>query len=172
MPSYAPGTIFRIYSADKSKHYTAVLLKNGKVLETKNPDVTHVDKAIAQTQAQAQTQVKKTFDTLDEWLLNHDATEDTVHIDKSKGSGVVIGSDTHGFNYPPENTQSFNWIQWCYSIVLEAAPHLLQSDKFRSEYNGMVDLCYKHQHELRHWGNFNANVQRYNTHILNGFQPR
>jgi hypothetical protein len=36
-----PGTLFRIYKKDSTAHYTAVLLKDGSVLEVKNPDTSN-----------------------------------------------------------------------------------------------------------------------------------
>lgn len=143
--TYAPGTLFRIYSTAESlsisfptissKHYTAVLLKDGKILELKNPD----------------TCKKETFPSLTMWRASHGATEDDVKVDSSKGSGIVIGSNTNGFNYPTENFSSYTWVRWLYLMVGEAAPQLLKSEEFKTLYNQMVELCNKHKQELRHW---------------------
>ncbi len=145
MSSYNPGTMFRIYSADNSKHYTAVLLKDGQVLEVKNPD----------------TGKKETFPSLTMWRASHSATEEDVKVDASKSSGVVIGSDTSGFNYPTEKYSAYKWIQWCYSIVKEAAPQLLKSEEFKATYNKMVELCTKYKQELSDWRRYNTGVDRY-----------
>jgi hypothetical protein len=152
MYSYNPGTMFRIYAADNSKHYTAVLLKDGQVLEVKNPD----------------TGKKETFPSLTMWRASHSATEEDVKVDASKSSGIVIGSDTSGFNYPTEKYSAYRWIQWCYSIVKEAAPQLLNSEEFKTAYNKMVELCTKHKQELSEWRNYNTGMNRYhpiNIHI-------
>lgn len=149
--SYTPGTLFRAHVADKSKHYTALLLKNGAVLELKNPD----------------TGVKSTFDSFDHWRASH--PDCTLEIDASKSSGIVDGSDTHGFNYPAEKHKAYYFIQWVYSIVVELAPHLLTSEELRSAYNSMVDLCNKHKSELCHWyGDFKG-MDRYSVMISNKY---
>ena len=144
--TYAPGTLFRIFTADNSKHYTALLLKDGQVLELKNPD----------------TSKKETFPSLIMWRASHGATEDDVKVDASKGSGVVIGSDTNGFNYPATFSRVYRWVQWCYSIVKEAAPQLLKSEEFKLAYNNMVELCSKHIGELTIWCNYSPGINRYN----------
>lgn len=143
--SYAPGTLFRLYSSDKSKHYTAVLLKDGKVLEVKNPD----------------TGNRETFPGLSMWRASHGAAEDEVQIDSSKGVGIVIDSETKGFNYPNEKHSAYKWVQWCYSIVKEASPQLLKSEEFKLAYNNMVELCTKHKQELTDWRCYSAGVSRY-----------
>jgi hypothetical protein len=130
--SYNPGTMFRAYpNTDKSKHYTAVLLKNGKVLEVKNPD----------------NGAKTTYDSLELWQAEH--PDCTFETDTSRSSGVVIGSDTNGFNYPNEKNHANGWVRWCYSMVKEAAPQLLSSEELRLAYNKMVEVCDKHKEELR-----------------------
>jgi hypothetical protein len=130
MTSYAPGTLFRLYTNDetqsisfptKPKHYTAVLLKDGKVLEVKNPD----------------TGLKNTFDSLEVWQSSR--PDCTLKADESKSSGVLIGYDTSSFNYPTEKHSAYKWVQWCYSIVKEAAPQLLNSEEFKLAYNNMVE---------------------------------
>ena len=145
MSSYNPGTMFRIYSADNSKHYTAVLLKDGQVLEVKNPD----------------TGKKETFPSLTMWRASHSAAEEDVKVDASKSSGVVIGSDTNGFNYPTEKHNAYKWIQWCYSIVKKAAPQLLKSEEFKAAYNNMVEVCTKYKQELTDWRNYGSGINRY-----------
>jgi hypothetical protein len=148
--SYAPGTTFRIYTADNSKHYTAVLLKDGQVLEVKNPD----------------TGTKTTFPSLTMWCASHAATEEDVKVDASKGSGIVIGTDTNGFNYPNGNHSAFNWIKWCYSIVKEIAPQLLDSSEFKIAYNNMVEIITKHKQELYDYNNYNSGDRRYSLYNI------
>lgn len=130
---FAPGTLFRARLSDDSKHYTAVLLKNGKVLEVKNPD----------------TGVKSTFDSVELWQASH--PDCLLEFDSSKASGTVISSDTNGFNYPTEKHPAYFFVRWLYSIVGEAAPQLLNSEGFMSLYNEMVELCNKHKNELYHY---------------------
>lgn len=148
--TYTPGTLFRIYSADNSKHYTAVLLKDGKVLEVKNPD----------------TGKKETFPSLTMWRASHGATEDDVKVDSSKGSGIVVGTDTNGFNYPNDWHSAYSWVKWLYLMVGEAAPQLLKSEEFKTLYNQMVELCNKHKQELRHWDYSFRGKTRYDIYNL------
>jgi hypothetical protein len=142
--SYLPGTIFRYFTADNSKHYTALLLKNGKVLELKNPD----------------TGVKLTFDSFEQWQNSH--PECNLVVDDSKGLGVIINTENSGFNYPTENHNAYLFVKWLYSIIAEAAPQFLKSEKFRNLYNQMVDLCNKHKEELHHWKIDFTGVNKYN----------
>jgi hypothetical protein len=128
--SYNPGTLFRAYNADKSKHYTAVLLKDGKVLEVKNPD----------------TNTKTTYDSFELWKVEH--PDCSIDVDATKSNGVVIGLEYNGFNYPTEKHDAYIWVQWCYEMVKEAEPSLLNSEEFKVAYNKMVDVCTKHKDEL------------------------
>jgi hypothetical protein len=95
------------------------------------------------------------------WRASHGAAEDEVQVDSSKGIGVVTGSDTNGFNYPTEKHYAYKWVQWCYSIVKEAAPQLLNSEEFKTAYNKIVELCTKHKQELSDWRRYNSGVDRY-----------
>lgn len=152
--SYAPGTLFRISTPDKSNHFTAVLLKDGKVLEVKNP---HTGK-------------KEIFPSLTMWRASHGASEEEVQVDASKGSGVVISSIADGFNYPTENISAYNWIRWCYSIVKEAAPQLLEVEEFKLAYNKMVEVCTKYKQELDDYRNYITGSNHYtstNIQIIN-----
>jgi hypothetical protein len=40
---------------------------------------------------------------------------------------------------------------WCYAVVRELAPYLLNSDEFRTAFNTMVDICTKHRTQLTHF---------------------
>lgn len=140
---FSPGTLFRARLSDNSKHYTAVLLKNGKVLEVKNPD----------------TGLKSTFDSIELWQDSH--RDCLLEFDASKAVGVVIDSSTNGFNYPTEKHPAYFFVQWLYSIVGEAAPQLLNSEGFMSLYNEMVELCNKHKNELYHYPWEFTGINRY-----------
>jgi len=151
MSSYNPGTIFRSYptvesenTTVESKHYTAVLLKNGNVLEVKNPD----------------SRDKTTFDSLEAWLAAR--PNGALKIDASKSFGIVIGSDTDGFNYPTDRDCAYYWVRWCYSIVKEAAPQLLKSEEFKIAYNNMVLVCAKYKYILKDYEfKYNGKFGRY-----------
>lgn len=133
--SFAPGTLFRIYK-ENNIHFTAVLLKNGKLLEVKNP-----------------TNGFKTtpYESLSDWCQHHNTTQEDVKIDGSKASGTVVIQDdaiASGFNYPTEKHPAFTWVRYLYSLVKELAPQLLESEDFKILYNLMVEVCTKHKDEL------------------------
>lgn len=133
--TYSPGTLFRIFADNGSKHFTAVLLKDGQVLEVKNPDT--------------KTRVK--FPSVTMWRASHGASEDELKVDRTKSSGIITGSDTHGFDYPNKWQPSYSWVSWLYMMIGEAAPQLFKSEELKTLYNEMVALCKKHEQELRHW---------------------
>ena len=141
--TYIPGTIFRAYTADNSKHYSAVLLKDGRVFEIKNPD----------------TRERVTYDSFDSWFAEH--PDCTLKVDISKSSGCIIPSDTNGVNYPTEKHTAFRWVQWLYSIVGEFASSLLTSEDFKTAYNHMVEVATKHKQELDHYDYLFVGYRRY-----------
>lgn len=145
---FAPGTLFRARLSDDSKHYTAILLKNGKVLEVKNPD----------------TGVKSTFDSVELWQASH--PDCMLEFDASKSSGYIISSDTFGFNYPTEKDSAYIWLRWLYSMIGEAAPQLLLSEELKTLYNQMVELSTKHSQELNHWAHCYTGKYRYDSKNL------
>lgn len=130
---YAPGTLFRICS--NINRYTAVLLKDGQLLEVKNTYAIR----------------KETFPSVTSWCTTRGVAENEVKIDTSKGSGIVVGSNTHGFNYPTGYYSAYYWIKWLYSMIAEAAPQLFQSEELKLAYNEMVELCTKYKQDLWHW---------------------
>jgi len=137
MSNYTPGTLFRLCEANTSKHYTAVLLKDGTILEVKNPH----------------TNSKTTYDSLDCWLAEYPGLE--LKIDASKSSGIVNEGNTNGFNYPMNTHMAFYFCQQLYVIINELAPQLLDSEELRLAYNNMVEVCYRHSDELYDWkGNY------------------
>jgi hypothetical protein len=108
------GTIIRLFSGSE-KHYTGILLKDGRVLEVKNPD----------------TGIKTMHDSVEVW-------KQTRHYDRESYDNTPI-SNTNGFHYPRENKDAYKWVQWCYSIVCEAAPQLLENEMLKIKYNKLVD---------------------------------
>jgi hypothetical protein len=159
--NYSANTLFRLKAQDNSKHYTAILLKNGKIYEVKNSD-THTRGT--------------TYNSLEDWKNSKEPSL-TLSVDTSKSRPTFTIPENKGFNYP--NTTdlhtTYNWIQWCYSIVCEAAPHLLDNDDFRMAYNEMVDICttYKNIHYAWHITKHNRysllNIGIKNQHI--GYSP-
>lgn len=145
--AYAPGTLFRL-----SDKYTAVLLKDGSVLEVKNKD----------------TNTKSKYESFEAWQTAHPDLPLTV--DKTKASGVVIGSDTNGFNYPREKHEVFLWVQWCYIMICEGAPHLLKNEELKTLYNRMVELVSQQKGFLDHYYFYSSGPLSYSLKLLN-WQP-
>jgi hypothetical protein len=153
--SFNPGTLYRAYpKGEKSKHYTAVLLKDGKVLEVKNLD----------------SKIKTKYDSIELWQAAH--PECSIEKDESKKSYKI------GLNVPTEKCSAYIWLKWCYSIVKEAAPELLNSKKFKIAYNKMVDTCTKHKYDLicftvisgvNRYSSENINWEGYEEYLWKGF---
>ena len=114
---------FRLYKDDT--HWTAVSLKDGGVLEVKGPSGS-----------------KERFDSVDAWRSSRAADG---RLEETKRVGVIqvpnVGADTHGFPY--EHGSKKDWFNWCYEIMLEGAPHLLEKSDVRDAFNGL----YKYVHE-------------------------
>jgi len=149
MADSKPGTLYRIYSDDK--HYTAVQLKDGSVLEVKNPD----------------TGKKTTFASVEEWQASHSATE--VKTDASKASGVILPrSKANGFNCPENKTNpNTSWLYWCYEIMAEGAPHLLTNEEVKTAYNQFRAVCEKYASEFRfHTYSFMTRKSKYSPENL------
>lgn len=128
--TYTPGTTFLAFTKDNSKNYALLVLSDGKFLEVKNPD----------------TGRKTPFDTLELWKASH--LDCTFKTQVSKIVTIPISDVVDGFNYPSEMHPYNGWVRWCYGMVKEAAPHLLDSEEFKRNYNKMVEVCDKHKQEL------------------------
>jgi hypothetical protein len=137
MSSHAPGTLFRSYNADRSAHNTAVLLKDGRVLELKNADGSP----------------KKTQESYAAWLAERGVVADAVETDTTKATGIVISNtdQPHGFHVNLKEMPqygSLTWPVWCYRVIAEAAPSLLENAAVRTAFNNLADICEKHKAEL------------------------
>jgi hypothetical protein len=69
-------TLFRLYSSDRSTHYTAIWMKNGKYLEVKNPFITE----------------KKEFESLQAWSEARGFTESAIEITFKQNTTEVKNS--------------------------------------------------------------------------------
>jgi hypothetical protein len=140
MSSYNPRTLLRLTTADGSKHCTAVVLKNGTLFEVKNEI----------------SAVRERFETLEAWQQAR-GTELLLTTSPSKPRQTSVPSipeDTKGFNYPDHNKYStnektpFGWLQWVYSMILEAAPQLLENETLKEAYNKMVAITTEHADDI------------------------
>lgn len=124
--TYQIGTVFRMYNNDSSKHYTAIMLKDGKLLEVKNPDGGRVGTK---------------FNSVEEFKTDRQMEGGKLVVDTSKAGGLPIGEDTHGFKYPRVNESRgwSAWPRWFYNVLLELTPYLLEREDVRDAYNLLVD---------------------------------
>lgn len=125
--TYQVGTVFRLYNSDSSKHYTAIMLKDGKVMEVKNPDGERVGTK---------------FNSVEEFKTERQMEGGKLVVDTSKACGLPIGEDTHGFKYPRVNEYHMwwsAWPRWFYNVLLELAPQMLAREDVRDAYNSLVD---------------------------------
>ena len=124
--SYTTGTILRAYNADKTLHNTAIVLREGGVMELKNVD-------------HRKTRTKHA--SVDEWKSACSFPEGSIMVDSSKAFGAVIGADTHGFKIPRGYDMKHNWFYWCYSILVEGLPLLLTNQPIITAFNDLYDIC-------------------------------
>jgi hypothetical protein len=66
------------------------------------------------------------------------------------------------YNIPSKESISHRWIYWCYYIVKELAPYLLNNEEFNTAYNDMVSICDKYSHKLK----YNKITYKYEYHRL------
>lgn len=123
--AYLPGTIFRLH-VDATKHYTAVKLRNGNLLEVKNPD----------------RPAYTTFPSLTMWRTSHAMDESALTIQTPNNIPIVESLD---FHYQLIDAP---WFSWLYAVMYEGTPHLLMNPDVRDAYNAFVDVCLKYNREL------------------------
>lgn len=143
--SYVPGTLLRIFpDASSTKHFTTVVLNNNTLLEVKNPD---------------SCAKKDVFDTVELWCEARGVPVESVKVQPPKidqfNTPKIESSLT--FNVPTDKHGAYHWVRWCYSIVCEFAPHLLENYEFNTLYNQMIDICTKYKMLLWH----DTDVNRY-----------
>ena len=133
--TYDKGVTFRFYKEDGT-HYTAVQIKENKILQVKNPDGNE----------------KKIYESLAEWLEAIGAKEDQLKIDtmKTKEPGVStnsklnVGKTSDGFMIPKDKSVNLNkWFRWVYKMIQEACPELFTSEEVKTAYNNLVAICLK-----------------------------
>lgn len=153
------NTTYRLYTEDRSDHWTAVSLITGGLIEI---------------------QTKQNFESLEAW---RSARPEGVYLEETKRHSQVvrklqIGSDTHGFRYqhiniPGDKTYStqMSWMNWCYELMAEGTPHLLSRDDVRSAFNELADfLCEKKVSMGSMYYKETYSVNRYNSDSLSCYQ--
>ncbi len=136
--SYPKGTLLRSYNpSDNTKHYTAVVYNDGKVLEIKNIEG---DKK------------RTTFNSVEEWCQTRNILQEFLQIDESKSRTDVKQTTTiNGFyvrrngyymvNVDPRYYDAYIWTKWCYNSIINYAPDLLDNNELKELYNKMVEAC-------------------------------
>lgn len=132
--SYPPNSVLRIHCGDV--HYTAVQLKNSRVLEVKPRGTT--------------------YDDLDAWKAARMTEGATLVADVSKAYGVVVPSDTKGFVLysAARSGGPVTWTNWLFAVMAEGAPHLLDSEPVRDAFNALADALNKADDIIYGWYRF------------------
>lgn len=132
-PVAAPGMHYRIFpDSTSNKHYTVVLLKDNSYLEVNNID---------------KPGVKTKFSTLEEWHKARGESYEVIRDKKDKHIGIkVTVNPEHGFKVPTTKNDICGAaaLKWCYGIISEAAPELLENEEVKKAYNDLVDVCAKY----------------------------
>jgi hypothetical protein len=117
---------FRLYKDDT--HWTAVSLKDGGILEVKGPGGSS----------------KERFDSVDAWRSSRAADGRLEETRKVGGiQRPTVSADTHGFHYDYGSKKG--WLNWCYEIMLEGAPHLLERTDVRDAFNALYKYVYENK---------------------------
>jgi hypothetical protein len=155
--TYKPGSLFRIYKEDGVTHYTAVLLKNGNVLEVKNPD----------------TGEKTKFNSLVEWRVARGAAENDVRVDTERTAKPVATAEDGSLKmkYPKNNKKINRQFRWYYDIMKECNPTMLDNEEIIKAYNTLLTVCYKYYDELEpsYW--FSRRCYKYSKDLLSYYIP-
>lgn len=155
MATFAPGTVFRTVNDADGSHLTAVLLRDGQIMQVGQGG-------------------RRNFANLDAWTTEHSIDASTLKIDVSNAHGVVVGGDTHGFNYTRVRPSYLvkNWPNWCYEMIAEGAPHLLENSDVKHAFNALVDVLATYEPYLNGYLGFYRKTERYNIKYLHRhYQP-
>jgi hypothetical protein len=164
----SPGTLYRIFTADRSKHYTAVLLKDGKLLEVKNPDGGE----------------KVMFDSLDLFkearLTEGGVVESMDKVTACKerkekvdrGEVCASGKKVRAkkIRCPNKKYEWSKWLLWVYSMMKEGLRYLLTNEEVIDAYNNYGKILYKYGEEL--CGNTSKSGKYYRYNQYNIINPK
>jgi hypothetical protein len=148
--TYLPGSLFRYYKEDGT-HYTAVLLKDGRVLEVKNPE----------------TKEKTKFASLAEWEEVRGCTDDKIQVDtERRPSRTATTEESNVMKYPRNNKTVNRQLRWYYDMMKECNPEMLDNEEIIKSYNALVDVCHKYYNELCPSYHFSRKCYKYSTNLL------
>jgi hypothetical protein len=118
-------TLFRLYSNDNSKHYTAVLCKDGKYLEVKNPD----------------TNTKTVFDSLEAWCEARDKTMDDIKEEEYKKSQKPELPEL-------KISDNFHFGKWLHNTINKFGKKLLKNPDVIKALNTFTDTYTKYHNKV------------------------
>lgn len=148
--TYTKGSLFRYYKEDGT-HYTAVLLKDGGVLEVKNPE----------------TKEKTKFSSLAEWKEIRGFTDDKIKVDtERKYTDTATTGESLVMKYPRNNKKINIQLRWYYDMMKECNPAMLDNEDIIKAYNALVDVCHKYYGELCPSYYFSRKCYKYSTDLL------
>ena len=129
LPIYPEHTVIRIFTPDRSAHYTGIVCQEGTVIEVKRPNT--------------DGQPPSKYPSYAAWIAER-RTDPEMHIaiDYKKATGAPI-TDLHGFNYPLDCPWSnrTGWLRWVFNLINEATPHHMSNPTVRDAYNEIVRVA-------------------------------
>jgi hypothetical protein len=142
----SPGTLYRIFSADRSKHYTAVLLKDGKLLEVKNPD--GGDKVMFDSLdlfKEARLTEGGVVESMDKVTACKERKE---KVERGEVSVSLKKEKAKKIRCPNKKYEWSKWLCWVYSIMKEGLRDLLTNEEVIDAYNNYGKILFKYGEEL------------------------
>jgi hypothetical protein len=142
--SYPKGTLLRSYNTDdNTKHYTAVIINDGKVLEIKNIN----------------DNKRTTFNSVEEWCQTRNISQESLQVDESKiqpynqekqtdnADGIYVRNNGYLMYYNKGKCQPCwcEWNNWCYNTIVKYAPDLLDNNELKGLYNNMINTSTKYR---------------------------
>jgi hypothetical protein len=151
MSSQIPGTLYRSFTPDRSHHATALLLRDGSIVQIKDSALNNG--------------ARYTFPSYDAWVASRPDT--IIEADTKNARGVIVNpADTHGFTYYNHKYNETEWTDWCYEIMLEGAPHLLEKEPVKTAFNALVELLKSHKYTFTSYSYLFKGVNRYKPNTL------
>jgi hypothetical protein len=111
--------LFRYYPADSQSHYTAIPLKENKVLQVK-PD-------------------RKMFSSKEEWILSLPGNPSESNIRISDENPARKPDPNWKFT-PTYDDENWTWPAKIYNIIMQANPTLKENEDLRQAFNHLVDV--------------------------------
>lgn len=111
----------------------------------------------------ANRKTKTPFASVEEWTSARKGTLNTLEIDTSRVSSKP--TENNGFKVPKYAVNFNKWLIWCYEMIEEADPKLLESEAVKIAYNNLVAACAKHDADLLFANSSVKGKYRYKHHL-------